>query len=167
MSSLLILFRQHHHCTQTHKNAVFWPNVNKDLAKMRQEGPDEVISCIASLLLHSACIQLTSHPSVLQIMYEDDIKVHGDPAKSQFKTGNGVGTGSPKWLQHLHALAPLVQRFSQQQGTKRRRPADFNVSNEDEEEDNRDGDEEPNRESSGDNPDHAEGDGEDESTAGS
>ncbi|KAJ7795257.1 hypothetical protein B0H14DRAFT_3555210 [Mycena olivaceomarginata] len=137
-----------HHCTQTHTNAAFWLNVDKDLAEMRQEGPDEVVS-------------------VLQIMYEDDIKVHGDPAKSQFKTGNGVGTGSPKWLQHLHALAPLVQRFSRRQGTKRRRPADFNVSNEDEEEDNRDGDEEPNRESGGDNPDHAEGDGEDESVAGS
>ncbi|KAJ7834765.1 hypothetical protein B0H14DRAFT_1155267 [Mycena olivaceomarginata] len=66
-----------HHCTQTHTNAAFWPNVDKDLAEMRQEGPDEVVS-------------------VLQIMYEDDIKVHGDPAKSQLKTGNGVGTRQPE-----------------------------------------------------------------------
>ncbi|KAJ7866210.1 hypothetical protein B0H14DRAFT_2573485 [Mycena olivaceomarginata] len=119
-------------------NTVFWPNVDKALAEMRQEGPDAVVS-------------------VLQIVYEDDIKTHGDPAKSQHKTGNGVGTGSPKWLQQLHALAPLVQRFSRRQGTKRRRPASFD----EEEEDNRDGDEpeEPNRESGGDQPDHVEGDG--------
>jgi hypothetical protein len=56
-------------------------------------------------------------------------------------------------------LAPLVQRFSRRQGTKRRRPASF-----DGEEDNRDSDEpeEPNRESGGDQPDHVEGDGGDE-----
>ncbi|KAJ7888625.1 hypothetical protein B0H14DRAFT_3714840 [Mycena olivaceomarginata] len=120
-----------------------------------------VSSCIASLLLHSAYIELTSRRlSVLQIVYEDDIKTHGDPAKSQHKTGNGVSTGSPKWLQQLHVLAPLVQRFSRRQGTKRRRPASFD----EEEEDNRDGDEpeEPNRESGGDQPDHVEGDGGDE-----
>ncbi|KAJ7875509.1 hypothetical protein B0H14DRAFT_2568666 [Mycena olivaceomarginata] len=130
-----------HHCTQGHTNTAFWPNVDKALAEMRQEGPDAVVS-------------------VLQIVYEDDIKTHGDPAKSQHKTGNGVGTGSPKWLQQLHALAPLVQRFSRRQGTKRRRPASFD----EEEEDNRDGDEpeEPNRESGGDQLDHVEGDGGDE-----
>ncbi|KAJ7808067.1 hypothetical protein B0H14DRAFT_2609183 [Mycena olivaceomarginata] len=104
-----------HHCTQDHTNMVFWPNVDKALAEMCQEGPDAVVS-------------------VLQIVYEDDIKTHGDPAKSQHKTGNGVSTGSPKWLQQLYALAPLVQRFSWRQGTKCRRPASFD----EEEEDNRD-----------------------------
>ncbi|KAJ7694060.1 hypothetical protein B0H14DRAFT_3660808 [Mycena olivaceomarginata] len=116
----------------------------QDLAEDASKGPDEVVSVLTDS------------------WYEDDIKVHGDPAKSQFKTGNGVGTGSPKWLQHLHALAPPRPAVLAAAGDKAQAPGDFNVSNEDEEEDNRDGDEEPNRESGGDNPDHAEGDGEDE-----
>ncbi|KAJ7888626.1 hypothetical protein B0H14DRAFT_3714842 [Mycena olivaceomarginata] len=38
-----------HHCTQGHTNTVFWPNVDKALAEMRQEGPDAVVSLTSSV----------------------------------------------------------------------------------------------------------------------
>jgi hypothetical protein len=43
------------------------------------------------------------------------------------KTGAGVSSTNPKWLRNLHSLAPLIQRFSRRQGTKRRRPAEFDL----------------------------------------
>jgi hypothetical protein len=63
----------------------------------------------------------------LQIIYEDDGQTHGDPTKSKHKTGDGVGQGSPSWLRNLSSLVPHIQRFSRRQGTKRKRPADFDM----------------------------------------
>ncbi|KAF7332982.1 hypothetical protein MVEN_02404400 [Mycena venus] len=108
------------HCTWGHSNADFWPKIDEELAELRQAGSGELVTA-------------------LQIVYEDNIQTYGDPAKSPFKTGAGVGEGSPTWLQHLHSLAPLIQRFSWCQGTKHRRPADFDLPNEEEPNENTDG----------------------------
>ncbi|KAJ7840178.1 hypothetical protein B0H14DRAFT_3458268 [Mycena olivaceomarginata] len=78
--------------------------------------------------------------SALQIVYEDDIETHGDLAKSEFKTGAAVSSANPKWLRNLHSLAPLIQRFSRRQGTKRRRPAEFDLENTEEQDTDRDQD---------------------------
>ncbi|KAJ7228192.1 hypothetical protein GGX14DRAFT_384702 [Mycena pura] len=104
-----------------HSTAEFWQKIDEQLAELRNEGSEELVSA-------------------LQIVYEDDIEAHGDPAKSEFKTGAAVSSANPKWLRNLHALAPLIQRFSRRQGTKRRRPAEFNLENTEEQDGDRDQD---------------------------
>ncbi|KAJ7306670.1 hypothetical protein DFH08DRAFT_824623 [Mycena albidolilacea] len=109
------------HCSQGHSTAAFWPKIDEQLAELRNEGSEELVSA-------------------LQIVYEDDIETHGDPAKSEFKTGAAVSSANPKWLRNIHSLAPLIQRFSRQQGTKRRRPAEFDLENTEEQDSDRDQD---------------------------
>ncbi|KAJ7333485.1 hypothetical protein DFH08DRAFT_966305 [Mycena albidolilacea] len=109
------------HCSQGHSTAAFWPKIDEQLAELCNEGSEELVFA-------------------LQIVYEDDIKTHGDPAKSEFKTGAAVSSANPKWLHNIHSLAPLIQRFSRRQGTKRRRPAEFDLENTEEQDSNRDQD---------------------------
>ncbi|KAJ7889803.1 hypothetical protein B0H14DRAFT_2561500 [Mycena olivaceomarginata] len=94
-------------CTRGYTNAEFWPKVDEELANLRAGSGDLV--------------------TALQIIYEDDGQTHGDPTKSKHKTGDGVGQGSPSWLRNLSSLVPHIQRFSWRQGTKRKRPADFDM----------------------------------------
>ncbi|KAJ7331559.1 hypothetical protein DFH08DRAFT_966542 [Mycena albidolilacea] len=93
-----------------HVNATleFWPKVDKELFNLRAGGSGDLVTA-------------------LQIIYEDDGQTHGDPAKYKHKTGDGVGQGSPSWLRNLSSLVPHIQRFSRRQGTKRKRPADFDM----------------------------------------
>ncbi|KAJ7358444.1 hypothetical protein DFH08DRAFT_932506 [Mycena albidolilacea] len=109
------------HCSQGHSTAVFWLKIDEQLAELRNKGSEELVSA-------------------LQIVYEDDIETHGDPAKSEFKTGVAVSSANPKWLRNIHSLAPLIQRFSWRQGTKRRCPAEFDLENTEEQDSNRDQD---------------------------
>jgi hypothetical protein len=83
----------------------------------------------------------------LQIVYEDDIETHGDLAKSEFKTGAGVSSTNPKWLYNLHSLVPLIQWFSHRQGTKCRRPAEFDLEHT--EEQDSDGDQDTKKDGDG------------------
>lgn len=99
--------------------------------------------------------------SGLQIAYEDDIAKHNEPATSKHKTGAGVGTGSPQWLKNLNQLATRVQRFSRRQGTKRKRPANFDV-NEADAADGRDGDDQDPATENGGEPEDSGGNGAEE-----
>jgi hypothetical protein len=72
----------------------------------------------------------------LETAYEDDIVHRGDPDKTEFKTGNPVGDGSPKWLQNLSAVAPLIRRVPKKQGNKRKCRAEPEEEDEQEEEEN-------------------------------
>ncbi|KAJ7794453.1 hypothetical protein B0H14DRAFT_3496979 [Mycena olivaceomarginata] len=95
-------------CTRGYTNAEFWPKVDEELVNLRAGGSGDLVTA-------------------LQIIYEDDGQTHGDPTKSKHKTGDGVGQGSPSWLRNLSSLVPHIQRFSRRQGTKRKRPADFDM----------------------------------------
>ncbi|KAJ7215016.1 hypothetical protein GGX14DRAFT_563043 [Mycena pura] len=95
-------------CTRGYTNAEFWPKVDEELFNLRAGGSGDLVTA-------------------LQIIYEDDGQTHGDPAQSKHKTGDGVGQGSPSWLRNLSSLVPHIQRFSRRQGTKRKRPVDFDM----------------------------------------
>jgi hypothetical protein len=117
-----------------------WLTIDEQLAELCNVGSEELVSYVSvSLLIHRRA-WLTLCSSALQIVYEDDIETHGDPAKSEFKTGAGVSSTNPKWLRNLHSLAPLIQWFSWRQGTKRRRPAEFDLEHTEEQDGNGDQD---------------------------
>ena len=101
--------------------------------------------------------------SGLQIAYEDDIAKYNEPATSKHKTGAGVGTGSPQWLKTLNQLATRIQRFSRRQGTKRKRPASFDLDvDEADATDGRDGDDQDPTTDNGGEPEDSEGNGAEE-----
>lgn len=77
---------------------------------------------------------LIIYSSAFQVVYEDDIQAHGDPAKSKHKTGTAVESSSPRWLQALSTLVPKIQRFSRRHGTKRKRLSTLDTDHEDEQE---------------------------------
>ena len=66
--------------------------------------------------------------------FKDDIDQYGDPAKTNFKLStNPLADNAPKWLKHIHELAPKVRRLDNNlRSRKRRRIQD---EEEDEEED--------------------------------
>ncbi|KAF7378316.1 hypothetical protein MSAN_00257300 [Mycena sanguinolenta] len=102
--------------TRGYSNAEFWTKVDDELATLHAGGPEDRVIA-------------------LQIAYEDDIQAHGDPASSKHKTGTGVDSSSPRWLQILNTLVPQIQRFSRRQGTKRKRPSSFDTDTTDNHED--------------------------------
>ncbi|KAJ7203486.1 hypothetical protein B0H12DRAFT_1283657 [Mycena haematopus] len=101
--------------TRRYTNAEFWPKVDAELATLHAGEPED---CVLAF----------------QIVYEDDVQAHGDPAKSKHKTGTAVESSSPRWLQTLNGLVPKIQRFSRRQGTKRKRPSTLDNDHEDEQE---------------------------------
>ncbi|KAJ7790674.1 hypothetical protein B0H14DRAFT_2625784 [Mycena olivaceomarginata] len=92
------------------------------------------------------------------IAYKDDIAKYNKPATSKHKTGAGVGTGSPQWLKTFNQLATRVQPFSHRQGTKRKRPASFDVDEADAA-DGRDGDDQDPATDNGGEPEDSGGNG--------
>ncbi|KAF9009783.1 hypothetical protein BDZ89DRAFT_1078389 [Hymenopellis radicata] len=102
-----------------HSNTDFWANVDNGLDELRQGGSSQF--AIA-----------------LELNYDDDVQKYGDPAETEYKTGSGVDTKSPKWLQHLAPLAGQVQRGTKasKRATKRKR-----IALENDEEENQEGDE--------------------------
>ncbi|KAJ7834739.1 hypothetical protein B0H14DRAFT_3709204 [Mycena olivaceomarginata] len=105
------------HVKENHSAGEFWSKVDEQLEELRRESPEDFVAA-------------------LETAYEDDIVHGGDPDKTEFKTGNPVGDGSPKWLQNLSAVAPLIRRVPKKQGNKRKRRAEPEEEDEQEEEEN-------------------------------
>ncbi|KAJ7260470.1 hypothetical protein B0H12DRAFT_1231754 [Mycena haematopus] len=106
--------------TRGYLNAEFWPKVDGELAALHAGEPEDRVSAF-------------------QIVYEDDVKAHGDPVISKHKTGTTVESSSPRWLRNLSALVPQIQRFSRRQGTKRKHPSTVDIDDHVDEQEEPDG----------------------------
>ncbi|KAJ6448103.1 hypothetical protein C8R45DRAFT_1115490 [Mycena sanguinolenta] len=100
---------------QNHSNDIFWTKVDDILEEYHKEGAAGFVLC-------------------MEENFQDDVDQYGDPAKTDFKLStNPLADNAPKWLKHIHDLAPKVRRLDNDlRSRKRRRIRD---EAEDEEED--------------------------------
>ncbi|KAJ7487203.1 hypothetical protein B0H11DRAFT_2409792 [Mycena galericulata] len=100
--------------SKPHSNNKFWPDLDEELEGLHEDGPEMFVGA-------------------MQINYEDDIAIYGDPADTKHKVARDtVPSGSKKFLMVLHELAPHVQRINS--NGKRKRKHAVAVDNEPEDE---------------------------------
>ncbi|KAF7357266.1 hypothetical protein MSAN_01321800 [Mycena sanguinolenta] len=115
---------------KNHTNDVFWTEVDKVLDEYNKDGSTHFVLCMKE-------------------NFSDDVDEYGDPAKTDIKLFTEPLTNkAPKWLKHIHDLAPKVRRLD---GVKSRKWRRTEVDEEEDEPVDGDG--------SGEEPGNGDGDG--------